>query len=325
MVTSRDVAKLAGVSVATVSRVYANSNVVTDSTAKKVLDAASQLGYIPNTVARSLKSNRSKTIGLVITNIFNPVFYQVASIMTAELEKYDYKVILSFNSTYERSLLKNLQTLLAARTEAIAFTPLFEDSAVFDLLNTSGVYPLQILGNAYSQFDSVMCDDYGATCRLTQYLIDRGHHNIMLICPTEDRKEGLLHTLAANAIVVTEGNYISPLPAEYSSAIIERAIIKYRPSAIIAVTQDVLTSLMIVLKNLHYRIPDDISVVAYDDNPLAEYENITVIGHDIQYIGEEMARFLLNHLLGRKPPEDTPHHILLETNFIERSSVKNIR
>ena len=77
--TSRDVAKLAGVSVATVSRVYANSNVVTDSTAKKVLDAASQLGYIPNTVARSLKSNSSKTIGLVITNIFNPVFYQVAS------------------------------------------------------------------------------------------------------------------------------------------------------------------------------------------------------------------------------------------------------
>lgn len=52
--------------------------------------------------------------------------------MTAELEKYDYKVILSFNSTYERSLLKNLQTLLAARTEAIAFTPLFEDSAVLN-------------------------------------------------------------------------------------------------------------------------------------------------------------------------------------------------
>ncbi len=137
-----------------------------------------------------------------------------------------------------------------------------------------------------------MCDDYGATYRLTQYLIDRGHHNIMLICPTEDRKVGLLHTLTANAVAVTEGNYISPLPSEHSSVIIEHAIIKHRPSAIIAVTQDVLISLMIVLKKLHYRIPDDISVVAYDDNPLTEYENITVIGHDIQYIGEEMAHFL---------------------------------
>ena len=171
MVTSRDVAKLAGVSVATVSRVYSDSNAVTDITARKVLDAARQLGYIPNTVARSLKSNRSRTVGLVITNIFNPVFYQVAAVITTELEKFNYKVILSFNSTYERSLLKNLQTLLAARVEAIAFTPLFEDSDVLELLNSSNVYSLQVLGNAYQQFDSIMCNDYAATSKLTQYLI----------------------------------------------------------------------------------------------------------------------------------------------------------
>lgn len=324
MVTSRDVAKLAGVSVATVSRVYSDSNAVTDITARKVLDAAHQLGYIPNTVARSLKSNRSRTVGLVITNIFNPVFYQVAAVITTELEKFNYKVILSFNSTYERSLLKNLQTLLAARVEAIAFTPLFEDPGVLELLNSSNVYPLQVLGNAYQQFDSIMCNDYAATSKVTQYLIDRGHRNIMLICPTEDRKEGLLHTLTANAINTYEGNYISPLPPEDSDNIIENAVIKYRPTAIIAVTQDVLTTLMIVLKKLHYRIPDDISVIAYDENPLSLYENITAIGHDIQYIGTEISHFLLNHLLEQSVPADTASHIFLNTTFIERSSVRDL-
>ena len=324
MVTSRDVAKLAGVSVATVSRVYSDSNAVTDITARKVLDAARQLGYIPNTDARSLKSNRSRTVGLVITNIFNPVFYQVAAVITTELEKFNYKVILSFNSTYERSLLKNLQTLLAARVEAIAFTPLFEDSDVLELLNSSNVYSLQVLGNAYQQFDSIMCNDYAATSKLTQYLIDRGHRNIMLICPTEDRKEGLLHTLAVNRIDSYEGNYISPLPLENSASIIEDAITKYRPTAIIAVTQDVLTALMIVLKKLHYKIPDDISVIAYDENPLSQYENITTIGHNIQYIGTEISRFLLDHLLEKNAPGDAPRHIFLDTTFIERSSVKEL-
>lgn len=324
MVTSRDVAKLAGVSVATVSRVYSDSNAVTDITARKVLEAARQLGYIPNTVARSLKSNRSRTVGLVITNIFNPVFYQVAAVITTELEKYDYKVILSFNSTYERSLFKNLQTLLAARVEAIAFTPLFEDTSVLKLLDTSNVYALQVLGNIYKQFDSVMCDDYATTCRITQYLIDRGHRDIMLICPTEDRKEGMLDTLAANSISSHEGSYLSPLPPEDSASIIEEAVLKYRPTAIIAVTQDVLTTLMIVLKKLHYSIPDDISVIAYDENPLSQYENITTVGHDIHYIGKEISRILLDHLLERTLPEEAPRHIYLDTAFIERSSVNTI-
>ena len=72
MVTSRDVAKLAGVSVATVSRVYSDSNAVTDITARKVLDAARQLGYIPNTVARSLKSNPSRTVGLASPLLTRP-------------------------------------------------------------------------------------------------------------------------------------------------------------------------------------------------------------------------------------------------------------
>ena len=93
---------------------------------------------------------------------------------------------------------------------------------------------------------------------------------------------------------------------ENSASIIEDAITKYRPTAIIAVTQDVLTALMIVLKKLHYKIPDDISVIAYDENPLSQYENITTIGHNIQYIGTEISRFLLDHLLEKNAPGDAP-------------------
>lgn len=78
--TSRDVARLAGVSVATVSRVFAGGNAVKEETRQQVLQAARQLNYTPNTIARSLKANRSKTVGLVIPDIRNPYFFEVAAI-----------------------------------------------------------------------------------------------------------------------------------------------------------------------------------------------------------------------------------------------------
>ena len=90
MATSKDVAKLAGVSIATVSRTFTKRNTVSERTAQRVLDAAKKLDYTPDNIARSLKSNKTNTIGLVISNIYNPFFFQTASVMAKELEKYNF-------------------------------------------------------------------------------------------------------------------------------------------------------------------------------------------------------------------------------------------
>ena len=160
MATSKDVAKLAGVSIATVSRTFTKRNTVSERTAQLVLDAAKKLDYTPDNIARSLKSNKTNTIGLVISNIYNPFFFQTASVMAKELEKYNYKILLSFNKEYDETLSNNIQSLLSAKVDAIAFTPIIYDKNLSKILHSRNINLLQLLGNKYSEFDSILFDDY---------------------------------------------------------------------------------------------------------------------------------------------------------------------
>lgn len=325
MATSRDVAKLAGVSVATVSRTYSKRNTVSPETAERVLAAAHELGYTPNIIARSLKSNRTKTIGLVIPNVHNPFFMQIAAVMTTELEKYDYKILISFNNDYDQSELNNLKSLIAAQVDAILFTPFIYSPEISEFLNGVNVYTLQILGNLYNKFDSILCDDYHATCSATQYLIDRGHQNIMMITPTQSRTKGLLDTLKKNNIPTNEGTYISTLGVKDSEAQIRESLLKFHPSAVIVIAQEAKINLLKVVRELKYNIPDDLSVIGYDDDAISDFSNITTVGHDIDYIGKEISRLLLERLLNNATANSSPKHYLLDTLFIERLSVKNVK
>lgn len=325
MATSRDVARLAGVSVATVSRTYSNRNTVSPNTAAKVLKAAEQLGYTPNTIARSLKSNKTNTIGLVVPNVHNPFFLQVAAVMTSELEKHNYKILVSFNNKYDQSELSNIKSLISAQVDALLFTPFIYNPEIPNLLNSSNIYTLQILADLYKGFDSVLCDDYSATCNITKYLIDRGHKNIMMITPTINRAEGMIYTLKANAIPVHEGSCISTLGVADSESLIEQALLKYKPSAVIVVAQEAKIALLKVTQRLNYNIPDDISIIGYDDDTLSDFSNITTLGHDINYIGKEISQILLERLISKTEDlPQTPKSTLLNTIFIERSSVKDL-
>lgn len=323
MATSRDVAKLAGVSVATVSRTYAKRNTVSPQTAERVLEAAKQLGYTPNIIARSLKSNKTKTIGLVVPNVYNPFFFQVAAVMTSELEKYDYKILISFNNKYDQSELSNIKSLISAQVDALLFTPFLYNPEIPKFLKNSNIYTLQILGNLYYDFDSILCDDYSATCNITQYLIDRGHTNIMMITPALERKAGMFTTLRKNRLPVHAGSCISTLGVLDSESLIEKALVAFKPSAVIVVAQEAKISLLKVIRKLKYTIPDDLSIVGYDDDALSDFMNITTVGHNIDYIGKEISRALLERLMA-EPDEISavPKRTLLDTTFIERTSVK---
>lgn len=325
MATSRDVAKLAGVSVATVSRTFAKRNSVSEKTAQQVLDAARQLGYTPNDIARSLKSNKTNTIGLVISNIYNPFFFQTAAVMSRELEKYNYKILLSFNKEYDESMYINIQNLLSAKVDAIAFTPVIYDSKLVETLSSKNIYLLQLLGNKYSEFDSILFDDYHTTCQITHYLLERGHTKIMMIASTEDRKYGLLDTLKKHNISTFEGNYISILHANDTENIIENALLRYKPTAVILVARNTSEAFLRVAKRIQISIPEDLSVIAYDDDVLLELNDITAVGHDIEKVGKRASDLLLSHLEPTlfKIPEQ-PQQVLLDTKFVERKSVRNI-
>lgn len=325
MATSKDVAKLAGVSIATVSRTFTKRNTVSERTAQRVLDAAKKLDYTPDNIARSLKSNKTNTIGFVISNIYNPFFFQAASVMAKELEKYNYKILLSFNKEYDETLSNNIQSLLSAKVDAIAFTPIIYDKNLSKILHSRNINLLQLLGNKYSEFDSILFDDYRTTCNITQYLIDHGHKKIMMIAATEDRKHGMLDTLNKNDISTYAGNYVSVLHVNNLETIIEHALLKYQPTAVISVSLTVSEAFLRVVKRLKLQIPDDISVIGYDDNLLLELCDISAVGHDIENLGKKACNLLLNRINHSVSNNIiSPQHPLLDTHFIERNSVKYI-
>ena len=325
MATSKDVAKLAGVSIATVSRTFTKRNTVSERTAQLVLDAAKKLDYTPDNIARSLKSNKTNTIGLVISNIYNPFFFQTASVMAKELEKYNYKILLSFNKEYDETLSNNIQSLLSAKVDAIAFTPIIYDKNLSKILHSKNINLLQLLGNKYSEFDSILFDDYHTTCDITQYLINHGHKKIMMIAATEDRKHGMLDTLNKNDISTYAGNYVSVLHVDNPEKIIELALLKYQPTAVISVSLTVTEAFLRVTKRLNLHVPDDISVIGYDDNLLLELCDISAVGHNIEMLGKKASSLLLNRINHSASDNNiSPQHLLLDTHFIERKSVKYI-
>lgn len=320
-VTSRDVARLAGVSVATVSRVFAGGNAVKEETRQQVLQAARQLNYTPNTIARSLKVNRSKTVGLVIPDIRNPYFFEVAAIMANELERQGYKLLLSFNRQGKKDELGNLQRLMEAQVEALAFTPRVVSRDVIDLLAGTNLYPLQIHSNVYSHIDSILNDDVQGMADITQYLVDRGHRDILLLSSNDDRGKGMLNTLEENGLDARRGSIVYTEMVEDVETVVEEALRQTKPTAVIVVAQKNRVALLKVLKRLGLRFPKDISVVGYDDDALSEYLGITTMGHDIQHIGREISAMLLENMQKDRSQPSQPQHRLTKTRFIERTSV----
>ena len=221
----------------------------------------------------------------------------------------------------------NIESLLAARVDAIAFTPVIEDASIIRALSGSDIYKLQLLGNLYPQFDYILFDDYKTTCFITDYLIKRGHRKIMMISPTTERSKGMFDTLHANRIETYPGNFISTLQSPDIEQTIRDALTAYTPTAVITVAQQSKLAFMKVIKSMMIKVPDDVSLISYDDDALSEIVELTSVAHDIEMIGKQASHLILSHILPDYPGYLSSHprqHILLDTIFKERGSVKRI-
>jgi DNA-binding LacI/PurR family transcriptional regulator len=345
-VTSRDVAQLAGVSVATVSRIFTKNSSVKEKNRKKVLEAAKQLNYTPNHIARSLKSNKSNTIGLIVPYIMNPYYLQSAAIIANEFEKHNYKLLLAFldkSDEDETSATEKeynlIKSLIAAQVDAIMFTPDFMNRKLPNLFADSTIYPLQIHTSLYRNIDSIRNNDIKATAFLAQYLIDRGHRDIMFInggirtkgklkrtLHDEGKKKGIVSALRKNGIPVKPAMFILADDQGSNITPVEQAILTAKPTAII-IQSHLKIMILGILKKHEIHFPRDISIIGYDDDPLSEYLGITAMGHNIEFISKEMSRCVLDHLSKRtqgKEESKSPRHQLVDTVFIERSSVSSL-
>ncbi|WP_342567448.1 LacI family DNA-binding transcriptional regulator [Psychrobacillus sp. FSL K6-4046] len=295
-VTAKDVAKLAGVSQSSVSRVYFKGATVSQKTREKVLAAAKELGYRPNEFARSLITNRTKIIGLVMKGVQNPFYPQVLKQFTTAFKKLGYSILFVYTNNDEIQQ-EDIDILLNYNVAGVIITDAtLSLQANEDLFNNRiplALFNRKIDGN---KFYSVCCNNLEASKQIAQYLLEAGCSNMIYISGNEntstsiEREKGFVTVLKENKVKYKK--YISDFTYEGGYKTIEEVVSQGKVPEAIFVANDIMAlGVMDSLKKHHISVPDEVKVVGFDniemsawpsyslttwEQPINEMVNVTV-------------------------------------------------
>ncbi|PGE69048.1 ribose operon transcriptional repressor RbsR [Bacillus toyonensis] len=323
MITIKDVAKLAGVSVATVSRVLNKNGYVHEDTLKKVERAIEMLDYKPSTVARSLYNKKSRLIGLVVPNIVNPFFPEVARAVEDVAHKQGYTVVLC-NS--DESLEKEKQYIDVLRQNNVdGFIVATNPQNSINYMNLS--VPVVAIDRMFNErIPTVYADNYAGSQDATRLLIDKGCKHIAHIRGPRDvstaneRFEGFVDIITQNNLsyMIAESTF-DPV----NSARVAMELLEEYPHIDGIVAGNDLIAIGIVKAALQkgMAIPDDLQIIGFDGISLTEmmYPSITTVAQPIYEMGKIATELLLEQMEGNALEEK---HYRLPIKIIERNTTK---
>ncbi len=329
------IAERSGCSISTVSRVLSGNAAkyrISQRTVARVTEEVKRCNYTPSLLAKGLRTNRTDTIGLLIPNIENSFFANVAGVVIRESRNYNYKVVVVDTQEDERNEQDGLSALLARRVDGIIAAPCGNDAALFASVQEGGM-PLVLIDRYLpdaGMLSYVTTDNYRGAVMAAEYLLENGHRRIACIqgtphsMPVRDRVRGFGDTLRAHGLgdrIVVTGEDFSVqngyLETKLALAQAER------PTAIFALSNLILLGVVKAVHESGLRIPDDISVVSFDDNMLFNYLDpaITCIGQPTDEIGTLAVKLLIRAI---REPGAAPSHLHLPPSLIIRRSVRNL-
>jgi LacI family transcriptional regulator len=324
-ITIHDVAKAAGVSVSTVSRVINEKDDVAEDTYKKVRDVVEELGYSSNLAARSMRSSKTNVIGLIMPDVADPFSTNVAKgVNQAILEQnYDLMIYTSgdvrklSSSTKEQQFISSLNNSFT--DGVIIVTPTCGHFA-----STSPVVAVD--PNIYEPSGpAVISTNYKGAIEATQHLIDLGHRRIAHIGGRLDllsairREEGYKDALKNAGIVYdpalfVRGDYTREAGKEGALQLMN---LESPPTAIFASNDQTAIGVYEVAESLNLRIPEDISVIGFDNVPEAKNFNLTTVDQHIDRMGYAAAKMLIDLINGN---EIEATQVKIHTELVIRGS-----
>jgi LacI family transcriptional regulator len=315
-VTIRDVAKLAGVSPMTVSRVINGSPKVTPETRERVEAAIAELHYVPNTLARGLTQSRSGTIGMVVPDLGDPFFTLVLRGAEQVARAAGYRVIVCNTNSEGELEASYVDNLIAHQVDGVLLAPVSDASKqVTDWMVARGV-PFVLLDRAISgvEADIVQGDSVGGARVLVDHLVANGHRRIGHITESQsvstarDRFRGYREALEANGIpydpaLVAEGSGATIDGAQGATAELLGRGVEF--SAILAVNNLSAVGVVLALRGAGLAVPGDIAVACFDDIELAAYlcPFLTVMAQPATTYGSLATQLLIDRIQETAPAE----------------------
>ena len=326
-VTSNEVARLAGVSQSTVSRVFSAKQLVAGETSAKVVQAARTLGYKPNAIARSLITRRTDMIGIVMAEITSPFYPYVLEKFTQRLHELGKRVLL-FSTGPDGDVDETLQDVLRYQVDGLIVANAMLSSELVSECAQRGT-PL-ILFNRYvrgAQASAVCCDNVAGGQLVAEQLLAAGHRRPAYIAGKHntstnvDRERGFterLRELNGDALLREQGEYTYQSGYDAAKRLLERAD---RPDAIFCANDITALGAIDAARDLQIAIPEQLSIVGFDDIPAASWTAyaLTTVRQPVNTMIDLSVRLLLERIAA---PETDPVISFVPGKWVPRSSAR---
>lgn len=325
MATIKDVAKQAGVSVATVSRVLNGNGYVHEDTKTKVEQSIRELNYTPNEVARSLYKRKSKLIGLLLPDIMNPYFPQLARGVEDEMQENDYRLIFGNSDEKKQKETEYIQTFIQNNVVGVISSTNDPEAEMYTGLN----FPVVFLDRTSNDRPSVYADGREGGRIAAREIVLRGSKEITVmqgpadVRPAMERFEGAVEVLEERgaAYQVLRTTSFSLTDAE---GFAQKLFHQYPDTDGVIASNDIVASA--VLKEAHRlekRVPEDVQIIGFDDILLSRLlaPSLSTIHQPAYEMGRAAARLLIGLIEGQHIERSS---VEFSVEFIERESTRKV-
>lgn len=320
--TIREVARHAGVSVATVSRALNGSERVKARTRERVLRAARQLRYVPNGSARSLTTSETRTLGVLLPDLYGEFFSELLRGIDQTARRSRYHTLVSSSHNDVGELEAALRAMSGRVDGLIVMTPALEA----DLLeaNLPGSLPVVLVNCPVegSTFSTVATDNYGGAFAMAGHLRAHGHERVALIRGPEgnhdalERLRGYRDAMGGAGLIEEPGDFTERSGYEAAQRLLARSP---RPTAVFASNDSMAIGALRALHEAGLRVPEDVAVAGFDDIPVARYVSPPL--SSVHVAINEMGRRAIDLLLVCvAEPGRAPESLTLPTRLVLRES-----
>ncbi len=321
-----DIARQAGVSIATVSRALNGHGLVKEETRQRILRIARELNYTPNPIARGLSTQKTETLGIILPELVDEFFMDLVHGIDEEAYRQGYYILLSSSHSQRNIVETPLEFMTSGRVDGVILMAPKMQHELIDLVAKSK-RPIVLLNCAANieGIASFNIDNFGGAFAVTSHLIDHGYQKIAFItgpegnCDAEERLKGFRMALEQNGIAIEE-SYIIPGDFTIKSGYygFNRLFTqRYKPEAVFAANDMMALGIYQAAKTRGLKIPEDIAVVGFDNIRLSHYiqPRLTTIHVPIQELGSRAVHYLIR-MIRQEVDSRASYHEKLSTGLI---------